>query len=125
MFMLLLVRGAQVLLERRPPAGIWGGMISVPECEPMSRTDLTDHVAQRFGLGVVRAHAYEPFRHAFTHYRLIANPVVLEVEGPGAQAREDNRQWVRISEAQSQALPAPVRALLMRLALTLEGRNRV
>ncbi len=137
-FMLLLVCGAEVLLEQRPPAGIWGGLISVPECAPMSQSALVDHVRRQFGLRVIEARAFEPFRHAFTHYRLLAHPVLLEVQdsplrqaqtqtiempGNAMDAREDSRRWVGIDNAQSQALPAPVRTLLMRLAVEISSRS--
>jgi A/G-specific adenine glycosylase len=31
--MLLMVDGDQVLLEQRPPSGIWGGLLSLPELD--------------------------------------------------------------------------------------------
>ena len=47
-----ILAGGAVLLERRPPAGIWGGLQSLPELP--EDADAADWVATRYGLAVQR-----------------------------------------------------------------------
>ena len=48
--LLLYAASGEVLLERRPPAGIWGGLWSLPEC-PLE-VDVADWWRERWGLTV-------------------------------------------------------------------------
>jgi len=106
---LLVVRhDGRVLFERRPPAGIWGGLLSLPELP--AGTEAAAHGA---GLGV-RIAAVSPaptFSHAFTHFRLQIRPLLCDAE-PLAQLREPRWQWLDKGEQARAALPAPVRRIL-------------
>jgi A/G-specific adenine glycosylase len=112
---LVVVAEGLVLLERRPPVGIWGGLLSFPEAAPGDLRRLMNDVRVRFGFDPQHATALAPVRHAFTHFRLIAHPVLIEI-GPRARlAAEASAQWFDRSTAGELALPRPVRALLERL----------
>ena len=96
------VRGGEVLLERRPGAGLWGGLWTFPE----ARLPATP-----------RGRKLPPLEHGFTHFRLRAQPWLCPVRGstPGAAGR----LWLDMTEATGAAVPAPVRRLLRSL---LAGR---
>lgn len=114
--MLVMVSGTQIMLERRPPAGIWGGLLSLPEAAPCARSELVSATEHRYGVKVRNVRALAQMRHAFSHYRLLIEPLLLEVE-PHAQAvAETLGLWVNLPEAVREALPAPVRTLLTELA---------
>jgi A/G-specific adenine glycosylase len=52
-----------VLLERRPPAGIWGGLWTLPQFdEPQS---------------IPGAAALPPYFHSFTHFDLTLQPLLV------------------------------------------------
>ena len=60
-----------VLLERRPASGIWGGLWTFPQFE-------TKVAAQNiFGATIDSASPLPPYRHAFTHFDLELQPLVL------------------------------------------------
>ena len=107
----LVVRsGNAVLLERRPPAGIWGGLWSLPELHEAEAPE----VAMSRLIGV---HAEcvpgDPIRHAFTHFRLDIRPWTCFVESPGREMREPGRfAWAELDELERYGLPAPIKALL-------------
>ena len=105
---LVLRHGAQVLLERRPSPGIWGGLWSFPE--------LTGHdVVQdcrRLGLHVDAMRKLEAIEHGFTHFRLTIHPVVCEVKQPAPRAQAPGKVWLALADASEAATPAPVRKLL-------------
>lgn len=120
--LLVIVREGSVLLEQRPPAGIWGGLLSLPEAEPDSPHALARQAEQRFGLPIEQTLSLEPVRHAFTHFRLLAHPLLLRVAGaaqvPAAvDAANATTRWVASRDLAGQALPKPVRTLLLGLSL--------
>ena len=111
----------RVLVERRPPAGIWGGLWSFPEASrDLDHRDAADAAARRRGLRVRRLHALAPVEHGFTHYRLRAIPVVVCVEPRSDAVAEDGPgRWLEADAAAAAdvdiGLAAPVAAVLSRL----------
>jgi len=91
---LLLRHDGAVRLERRPAPGIWGGLWCPPELN---------------GKRPRGARALPAIEHGFTHYRLRIWPVLCDVR------KRTAGRWLRLDEAGTAALPAPVRALLGRL----------
>jgi len=96
------LRAGEVLLERRPGAGLWGGLWTFPE----ARLPATP-----------RGRKLPALEHGFTHFRLRAQPWLCPVRGATPPAA--GRLWLDMAEATSAAVPAPVRALLLSL---LAGR---
>ncbi|MCB1725084.1 MAG: A/G-specific adenine glycosylase [Chromatiaceae bacterium] len=110
---MLLVRNAdgELLLERRPPSGIWGGLWSLPETRPGNdpagwcRTHLAAPAQ------VVRRLA--PRRHTFSHFHLHIEPVELLLNGPGCGVLEgDARLWYNPARPQDLGFAAPVARLI-------------
>ena len=108
--MLLLMTGNEVLLEKRPPTGIWGGLWSLPEVAVGE--DVQQLARQRFGLETQVLPALPVLTHTFTHFRLHITPQPLRVTGRSPQMQEPGLVWLDVEEALGAALPAPVRKLL-------------
>ncbi len=121
-WMLVLRDGASVLLERRPPSGIWGGLWSLPEAPDESA------LAER-ALAFGAARGFErlaPLAHTFTHFKLEIEPRCADVRRPesgisnavaalgaaGVEARDDDTAWVPLAQIDDYGVPAPVRKLL-------------
>ncbi len=99
-----------LLLERRPDAGIWGGLWS----PPMVETDAEVRSAlARFGVDLERVSRGDPLRHGFTHFTLDIEPIVSEVGEAGVA--DDARRWVVPDRLHEYGLPAPVRTILAAL----------
>jgi A/G-specific adenine glycosylase len=111
--MLAIVRRGEVLVEKRPAPGIWGGLWSLPEA-PVGE-DPAQQVRSAYGLRVESAQALEPFRHAFTHFTLAVTPWLVRAKAGTAPAREPFALWLPLQEVPGAALPAPVKRLLARL----------
>jgi len=112
---LVLRDGNRVLLERRAPSGLWGGLWAFPAAPGRG---LAAHCRREFGCEVGAAHRLAPVEHAFTHFTLIATPRVCTVRAGGrgaARAEMPGRKWLSFGAAAAEALPAPVRALIGRL----------
>jgi A/G-specific adenine glycosylase len=108
---LLLLDRRQILMEKRPAPGIWGGLWSFPEA-PAKGVD--GYCRRALGCEVSSKKALEALEHGFTHFRLQIRPLLCEVtrkpnlEIPG-------RLWIDVDEAGGAAVPAPVRKLVGRL----------
>ena len=89
----VVVHGGEVLLERRPSPGVWGGLWAFPEKAIKAR--------QQRRLPVLE--------HGFTHFKLKVQPILCaapsRTEAPG-------RMWLPLKDAVAAAVPAPVRSLL-------------
>ena len=110
---LVLLKGGEVLLERRPSSGLWGGLWTFPET---SEKDLAAYCRRALGYAIGATRKLEPLEHGFTHFRLRVQPVVCEMRKPGLRAEAPGRLWLDLAAARSAAIPAPVRALLARLS---------
>ena len=110
--MLILQHGDEVLLEKRPPAGIWGGLWSFPE---ISMQEIASEVAAtRFDLEVEADEPLASFQHVFTHFKLEILPQPLQVTRLN-QINIPNTIWLSIEDAISAAIPSPVRRILQSL----------
>lgn len=106
---LLLDDGQRVLLERRPPSGIWGGLLTLPEAIGES----PESFAQRQGCRLLGTQALPPVRHAFTHFRLTIHALRCEVASNCCQVGEGGCEWLPRERVASAALPTPIRKLLL------------
>jgi len=102
----------QVLLWRRPPSGIWGGLWSLPEVDEASAIELW----QRSFLSIAqtpKAVQQDAIRHQFSHYSLDISLAIIELEElPLAISDTDNYAWVDIKDFGKYGLPTPVRKIL-------------
>ncbi len=108
--MLLLLREGEVLLEKRPPVGIWGGLWCLPEIS--TDADPRGYCRRRFGARLASAQRLPLLRHGFTHFTLDITPVVCRVASASPCASEPGQVWLPLEEAAQAAVPAPVRKLL-------------
>jgi len=125
--MLLLVRGGEVLLEKRPPSGIWGGLWSLPEIDDAARA--RTHCRASYGCSIAAPQALAPLAHGFTHFKLQIQPLLCRVEKLTPAAREPGPIWLTLEEAHGAAIPVPVRKLIEQLLersrLATRARRRV
>jgi A/G-specific adenine glycosylase len=108
--MLVLQHMGVVLLEKRPAAGIWGGLWCFPEVAPDD--DIEKVCAQRFGARIGATRSMPKLEHAFTHFRLTIEPRSLRVAQLLPRAAEADHMWLSIEDAKAAAVPTPVRRIL-------------
>jgi len=113
-FMIMARLGHSVLLERRPPNGIWGALWSFPEVEP--GIDIQDQILVRFGVTLTSRDPWAVVRHSFTHFHLDITPVHAQVEQLDPQIMENpGLVWYNLNEPDARGLAAPVKKLLEKL----------
>jgi A/G-specific adenine glycosylase len=108
--MLVILSRGEVLLEKRPPTGIWGGLWCLPEL-PLEQ-DVFEVMHKRFALKGRTVRELDRVEHGFTHYSLSIFPVEIAVTGVEARAMEPGLMWVDLEEAMGAAIPAPVKRIL-------------
>jgi A/G-specific adenine glycosylase len=111
--MLVLQRAGEILLEKRPTRGIWGGLWCFPEED--ADADPVTACARRFGAKVVPAAMLPIIAHGFTHFRLDILPQPAVVKTWPQRAEEAGRLWIAPEDALNAALPTPVRGIIERL----------
>jgi A/G-specific adenine glycosylase len=107
--MLLVYQQDQLLLERRPMSGIWGGLWSAPEFDSI---ELALAEAARLGL-VVEQHIGIETKHSFTHFDLYATPLYVRLQEHKPQCEEAAQKWVTRGEALEMGIPALLRKWLL------------
>jgi len=112
--LLILRAGDDVLLELRPPVGIWGGLLSLPELpdHPDGSARLTDgFIRTRFAGRLLSQSPAPAIEHTFSHFRLHIAPLICEIERLPV-ANEPQLRWLSPDELINAPLPAPIRTLL-------------
>lgn len=117
-----------VLLEKRPPVGIWGGLWSLPE-SPLDMIDGTTKwsnpesgLAASLGLCIQTSTQLPTLRHSFTHFHLFLHPVLAHVQmQPRALAETTEQIWLDPTALDDYGIPAPIRKLLSTMA---DGKPR-
>lgn len=117
--MLVLLHGRNVLLEKRPSSGIWGGLWCLPQFD-------TEAQARRWagesGMEWRSRQVLEAIEHGFTHYHLTIQPAVFALAARGTQrlaaslAETQGALWLPLDDAANAALPAPVKKLILKVA---------
>lgn len=100
----------RVLMERRAPTGIWGGLLALPEIpEPC---DDGRWLLSRFGITARERTPLQVLRHAFTHFRLDIHPVHFKVEQATPTVTDGGHVWLALDRLDEAGVPAPVRRIL-------------
>jgi A/G-specific adenine glycosylase len=107
-----------VLLERRPPTGIWGGLWSPPQFE-------SENEALAWCSGIFprtsNAESLPPIEHSFTHFDLRLLPIVVQCDPANEIHDEAHRLWYRLESPPRIGLPQPISQLFERLRKTLSA----
>lgn len=103
-----------VLLQQRPPTGIWGGLWSLPEFG--STVKLGEHLRSKVGATAV-IETWPEVAHGFTHFQLAITPVKVTLSARISGIADDRAErWVNPSTLPDVGLAAPVSKLLSQLA---------
>ena len=111
---LMLMHGNDILLEKRPGNGIWGGLWCPPQVE--SQNTVMEYI-QRNGVQVREQIELKEFIHTFTHFKLHITPLLIRVARKPEQVQQAGSEWLDVQAALQAAIPTPVRRLLQKLIL--------
>jgi len=115
-FMLLATRASgEVLLRRRAATGVWGGLWAPPEFATLE--DATAYCGVQLDRARLCLEPLAPIKHGFTHFDLEITPIRASCEGLAGVAEGTETLWYDLHEPQRIGLPAPIAALLNRIAV--------
>ncbi|MEO7206604.1 MAG: A/G-specific adenine glycosylase [Steroidobacteraceae bacterium] len=101
-----------VLLERRPRAGLWGGLWSPPQFA--SEREALEWCTREFG-DAIESETLMPIDHAFTHFDLRLKPVLVRGRQKAAVLDGEDRLWYQLDAPPRVGLPQPILQLIERL----------
>ncbi|MFZ3019123.1 MAG: A/G-specific adenine glycosylase [Gallionella sp.] len=116
---LLLMHDNDILLEKRPGSGIWGGLWCPPQID--DGQGVAEDYLQRNGMEVSERIDLPEFAHTFTHFKLHITPVLLRVVRKPLQVQQPGSLWIDVEEALRGAIPTPVRKVLQGLSRRMGG----
>ena len=109
-FLMLRDDSGRTLLEKRPPAGIWGGLWSLPEFDDV---ESATHWCQAQNIPLIHQQSLPTQRHTFSHYHLDFTPLLVKTDNPTNNVMEANRTvWYKADQIIEIGLPAPIKLLL-------------
>ena len=114
---ILVVRNrlGETLLERRPPSGIWGGLLSFPELG--ADDDAGQWCRRHLGVAPASQRTLAVVEHAFTHFDLRLAPLEIRLGGEVSSAMDDrDLLWYNSAEPLPGGVAAPIGKILREVA---------
>ncbi len=101
----------EVLLQQRPPSGIWGGLWCFPEFN--NDESIVEIIKKQFGFNIRQQTEYKHFKHTFSHFHLMIRPVHIKLEGQAKMVNEKGAStWLHPAKSTRLGFPAPVVSIL-------------
>jgi A/G-specific adenine glycosylase len=110
-FSMLIIRNqaGQILLVKRPPSGIWGGLWSLPMGEAI------ESIEAELGLKDTRSSQLEPVEHRLSHIFMTIHPALATSVRSGHVKCSSEQLWYDPASPERIGLPKPVSELLIRI----------
>lgn len=111
----------KILLEKRPPSGIWGSLYSLPEFSAdLTHPNVTAEIEHKFKLTLSLDDMHDTIKHTFSHFKLDMKPLRLSVlDSNTAQINmiheASSFHWYEPSQLHTIGLPAPIEKYLKSL----------
>ena len=105
---MLILRDKQgrVLLEKRPPTGIWGGLWSFPEGDSIAS------IEGNLGLSDTTATALAPVEHRLSHLKMYIRPSLATAIATRQVKCSPQQKWINPAENPELGVPKPISDLL-------------
>lgn len=109
----------KVLMEKRPPTGIWGGLWCFVEIAQLKELPA---LLGTLNLKATNEQMLPEFRHTFSHFHLDITPVIVDCEKLAATTPNeineiDQQQWYDLTKQSSVGLAASTKKLITLLTL--------
>ena len=109
-FLLIYNQQGELLLQKNPPAGLWGGLWVLPQVDAV---DEAEEYCSKIGLELTEQQVQPAQRHTFSHFHLDYQPILAQaIDRSCAVAEGDNQLWYNPQNPLSLGMPAPIVALI-------------
>jgi A/G-specific adenine glycosylase len=106
--------GGEILLQKRPATGIWGGLWSFPEC-PAEQVPL-DWCRNKLGIEGGEIGCLPSFRHTLSHFHMEIEPIEIGLDREPARVMDgDGQVWYKLEAPDPRGLAAPVARILAQI----------
>jgi A/G-specific adenine glycosylase len=86
-----------IWLEKRPPAGIWGGLYSFPEFEDAAKFEVW--LVKRYQSFSHESQSLPVISHTFSHFRLHMHPKLIQIsKKPNGVMEDDLGVWYKLTD---------------------------
>ena len=115
---MVIIRNSEghILLEQRPPAGIWGGLWCFPQFE--IDDDIQTQIKKEHGIDIDLLTMGAKVKHTFSHYHLDIHTFEAQLKnnnGLANQTADSNLLWLNNENEVTVGLPAPIKKLLAKI----------
>jgi len=111
-WLLIQDRRGRVLLQRRPPTGLWGGLWGFPET---TDADIAHWSHAQLGLAIETETALPAWRHSFSHFHLDITPIPARLLSVSAARENGDTLWHDPRSPAARGVSAPVKRVLDQL----------
>ncbi|MBI4358614.1 MAG: A/G-specific adenine glycosylase [Candidatus Omnitrophica bacterium] len=113
----LLRKNGKILVRRRPPRGIWGGLWEIPGTvclkNQSSEAALAEEFKEGLGLSVTAEKKWSKLKHRFTHRLAFIHPFELKMSGNGKRQRNSAKTlWASPAKLKTLSFPVPHQKIL-------------
>ncbi|MFT5452355.1 MAG: A/G-specific adenine glycosylase [Enterobacterales bacterium] len=115
-FYLLMNDANELLMEKRPATGIWGGLWTPPSSD--IDLEIESYLSEQLNIEVSSTEMLPEFRHTFSHFHLQISPIKASFSKFNG-TNESGLRWDSIENWLDQGIPAAVRAMLN----SIKGEN--
>ena len=111
---LLMSNQTHLLLEKRPPNGIWGGLWVLPEILSVKNNIEKEakNYAKEHGFRIKKPMEIMQLKHSFTHFHLHIKVWRADVLIIKKATKEDNFAWIEKTELAQFGMPSPMQKIL-------------
>ncbi len=104
----------EVLMQKRPLIGIWGGLWCFPEFK--TEQEVTKWLNKQ-NSKAKRIEKRASFRHTFSHFHLSIQPLIMQLESPLKEGvmEDDSSLWYNLNTEFEGGLASPVQKLLQEI----------
>lgn len=112
---LVLIHKNKILLEKRPPTGVWAKLWSLPEIQGLaSLTKIKTFCRQYSSIQQIKLGSV--FRHTFSHFHLDIQPAFIKLDSIPRKFMENDQQiWYNLANPQAIGLPQPIKNLIEKI----------
>jgi len=109
----------EILMIKRPPLGIWGGLWCFPQFDHHEQAE--QWLLENYRLTLDNATVFDSFQHVFSHFKLDIQPYLLSLKRDNPTPLKlgvmeaDDQLWYNINTEFNGGLAAPVQTLLNRI----------
>ena len=105
--------GGEVLLIKRPPSGIWGGLYSLPELADAEEPQSWCRHHLGIDIDVCERTASNSLEHSFSHFDLVIHPLEVHLDAaPNALMDREGWLWYNPAQGKRVGIAAPIAVLL-------------